>query len=40
MEVEACRAALIEAGKPHGYGALARALAVSLTTVRRRLHDN
>ncbi len=36
-EVEICQAALRAAGKPHGYQAVARALAVSVSTVRRRL---
>lgn len=39
-EVEECRAALIAAGKPHGYQAIARGLAVSAATVRRRLRGH
>lgn len=39
-EVEKCRVALLAAGKPYGYEALARVLDVSTTTVRRRLRGN
>lgn len=38
--VEEWRAALLAAGKPHGYEALARALVVSPATVRRRLRGH
>ena len=37
QEVEDCRAELIAMGKPHGHQAVARALGVSRTTVRRCL---
>lgn len=40
VQVEECRAALIAADKPHGYQAIARALTVSVATVRRRLRGN
>jgi hypothetical protein len=39
-QVKECRAALRASGKPHGYRAVAAALAVSVSTVRRRLTRN